>query len=274
MRPSCRHPLAALLPALLACTASHAGTRQLQAQGLRVSWDSQALPDSSWSAGVTGTGTPYFFLPNGYVITDAWQPVFRFSATANTATLQPLALHLDFAPPPLTRLPDGNYLRVSAHPDQAYVSSVGMLTAPAGAQLATSFGYQRLDLDVDGGSEHVSAASGPLVATATGLSQHLEIHAPGSGWLTAPPGSGTWDLRLSASLIGSYHLLPSTDPDCESLACMPGLRATATLQQIDLVIPTSYDLVYASSVPEPPSSSLMLLGGLAAGLRLLRRRAR
>lgn len=263
--------LAGLLIAVSACTASIAETRQLQARNIGISWDSQQLPDSSWSVISTSLGPNLYLLPNGWTITDAWHPVFRFNATTDVAALHALDLHLDFGPPLLTRLPDGNYFRISTHPEQAYVSSVSLLTAPATAQLTISSGQNYLELTA-GGSEHASASAGPLQATTAGLTSLLEVHAPASAWATAPQGSGGWDLTVSETLVGSYHLAPSADPACESLACMAGQRATATLQRIDLVIPTTYEFVYASNVPEPQPWALLLFGGLATCLRLRQRR--
>ncbi len=275
MRPRLFRSLVGLLAPLLICTAGLADIRKLDGPGVSISWDSGQMPDGAWSVGMGGISWP---LPS---IGDDGQWTFTggtgqgepmvlsLHPPAGKSALGPITVHLDFGPPQLLQLSGQTYLRASLGAGATYIRSGSLLTAPADSQLTVSSGQHRLDV-TDGSSQHASASSGPLQATPAGLANELQVGAPGGAWVLTPQGG--LDLTLSEAVIGSYHLTTSPDPLCESLACMVGQRASASLLGISIVIPVSYDFYVASSVPEPQTWTLLLAGGLLAGLRLQRRR--
>ncbi|WP_457323245.1 hypothetical protein [Roseateles sp. P5_E11] len=256
-----RHPLRVARTVLAACAlqgAASACMAQTQiTPTVRASWQSQD-PGGVLTGGLESP--PVLSFENGqWVFQGGGALLLNWNPSQPNAGLGTLDLHFDFQP---WHMPlDAHWeLVISPHPDQMSVRAVSRFIAPPDAQLATARGSNRWDVTASG-TEHYSAEVSPVALGS--LDSSVGLTPP--VWATAPQAAGHWDLSVTQTLIGSYHLVASSDPDCLSLACMPGQRAAASLQSLEFYLPQSVELrAIVSSVPEPQVPVL-----LAAGLGLL-----
>jgi PEP-CTERM motif len=145
--------------------------------------------------------------------------------------------------------------------------TVSLFTKPADAQLTTSYGSDTLTV-TSSAPETNSTFTGGIIATAgstnslAGPMANPNFLSPiASIWQSGPGAGGTWQIDISQQLIGSNHLVPSQDPNCASLLCMPAVRATGELQSFQIRF--ALDAI-AQPVPEPSTYAMM-----AAGLLLI-----
>ncbi len=264
------------LRSLLGAVALHGAATACLAQssafeGTRVTFHSQdpggRLRGVEESPPVAHLEDGQWVFDGGGTILLVWDP------SRPNAGLGTLDLHFEFQPWH-QRLDDHWELVITPHPRQLIVRSLSQLTAPPGAQLGTALGLNRLEVLADG-REQADAVARPL-ATMAGLDSWLIVDSPGNeGWATAPLGTGAWDLSVTQTLIGSYHLLPSADMDCQSTACMTGQRAEVSLDSLVFYLPQSVELrAITSNVPEPQVPALLSAGLLMLALRSGQRGAR
>jgi hypothetical protein len=241
----------ALQGAAWACMAQSLITPSVQA-----SWQSPD-PGGTLTGGQSNAPVPSF-LNWQWVFQGAGLLVLSWTPSQPNAGLRTLDLHLDFQSWHFAL--DTQWEMVfTPHPSQMSLRTVSRFDAPPDAQLATARGLNRWEVTA-AATEHFSAETRPVAIGS--LDSSVEL-AP--AWATAPQDAGHWDLSITQTLVGSYHLVPSSDPDCLSLTCMPGQRASASLQSVQFYVPQSIELrAIPSSVPEPQMPVL-----LAAGLGLL-----
>jgi hypothetical protein len=237
----------ALQGAAWACMAQSLTTPMVHA-----SWQSPD-PGGALTGGLSGPLALSFV--NGQWLFQGGGPlVLGWSPSQPNAGLGTLDLHLDFQPWHLAL--DAQWEMVfTPHPNQMTLRTVSRFDAPADAQLATARGLNRWEVTT-AAAEHFGAEVRPV---ATGNLDSSVVLAP--AWVTAPRDVGHWDLSVTQTLVGSYHLVPSSDPDCLSLTCMPGQRAVASLQSLQFYVPQSIELrAIPSSVPEPQIPALLVAG--------------
>jgi hypothetical protein len=270
MHPRFALYLAALLAPLLASTAGWAETRKLALPGATLSWDSAQLPDAVWQVSgqiavpqLEHSGANWVYLGGGPL-------VISFTTLADTTDLAQTFFHLDIGQPQLLPLPGGEALQTVLDPAGIHARSESLLIAPAYSQLVTSSGRSKLFLGVENNS--AVAFSPYLIATPEGLLNRLDRPALPSGSIDPLDLQDGLDFRLTANVYGSYHLVASTDPNCMSVDCMVGQRASATLRRVDVIIPAAFQVVAISSVPEPHAWALLPLGALVLALRMRRTR--
>jgi len=269
-------PVLALLPA---AGTARAELRELPGLGATLQWDSRQLPQAQWQVQAGLQSAPSYFEVGvgvgnnfGWIVDPGGPYVVSLIAATPNAGLPDLDLHLDFTPWRMTLGDRPFELLLRLQPSQLRVVSSSLLTAPAQAQLATAYGLDQLEVTANG-SERLTKTSRPIAPAGPWVSMQTVEYPAGEGWQTAPQtGDGSWSLSISQTLIGSYHLVPSLDTGCQSLLCMPGERADATLQRLDLYIPVQFEMrALTSAVPEPGALNLLVLG--LVGLWGLHRRS-
>ncbi|HEV6966525.1 PEP-CTERM sorting domain-containing protein [Roseateles sp.] len=146
------------------------------------------------------------------------------------------------------------------------ITATASYAKPRDAQLATSYGQNNLNAmtwiqGVFYGGRNLGAilADGEV---ANSLKRRVSVTTP----------ADVFEYGLSGSIIGANYLVPSSDPACASVLCMPAARAVATLESVDLRFAVT--TTFAAPVPEPTLASLMLAGlaALCAFVSLRRRR--
>lgn len=146
------------------------------------------------------------------------------------------------------------------------ITATASYAKPRDAQLATSYGQNYL------------VAMTSLGGVAYGTRKLGSILADGevANSLKRRGSTITFDevptYYLGGGVIGANYLVPSSDPACASVLCMPAARAVATLESVDLRFAVT--TTFAAPVPEPTLASLMLAGlaALCAFVSLRRRR--
>jgi hypothetical protein len=270
----------ALVSAALAFTAAaalvaetHAQTRTVSTQYFDLTFSTTASPwlQSAFISDASQITRDFNLMPSGGYVE------LNFQGGASGIGLGTSTFVFDFKGPLVS--PD------SFHPDLQQVSSiipgsamfktVSYFTKPANAQLATSFGSDTLTV-TSSAPESNSTFNGGIIASAgstnilAGPTANPNFLSPiASVWQSAPGAGGTWQINISQQLLGSNHLVPSQDPNCASLLCMPAVRASGDLQSFQIRF--ALDAV-AQPVPEP-SAYAMMFAGLMLIVSIGRRRS-
>lgn len=267
--------------ALALCALAAAGPRVALAEirtsslyMLDLTWDSAQIPDTGWQLMAFGG------MPSAYQLSDgswALSPGERFTiqilpvnpaTTPETRALGHVDLLLQFKGPQVLQLDANTSVRTDLVPGEFHVTTTSIFGMPGQAQLATSHASDLLQITA-AGSEVQTSALTLLPSTPATFSQN---RIGDLRWASMPAGAGAWQLSLDQRLTGANYLLPSDDPDCAGVACMPSQRGAAGLQQLTFELVTRSALVPTAPVPEPASQAL-LVGGLLA-IAALRRRLR
>jgi hypothetical protein len=156
---------------------------------------------------------------------------------------------------------DGQIATMSLDGLAVQVTTVASFTKPDGAQLETSFGSETLKVVSDDLS-FFKTTSIDNIASNSVVTASVDRNHP---WLSP---SGVLGYSLSGSLLGGNFLVPSSDPTCASVLCMPVVPVTATLESIDLKFAVTTVL---TPVPEPAGYSLLLAGLLLVGMMVRKR---
>jgi len=158
---------------------------------------------------------------------------------------------------PVHGLSDSNQLATETiSATNVTITTTSTFVAPANAQLATSYGRDSLTLvDFSFGSIVSSKGIGQILGSQTIANQVSgPIFTFQGGALDGSSGS---NIRVAKGLIGAFYLVPSSDFNCESLACMPSERASTKFETLDIRFAVNTVL---QPVPEPDSYAMLLAG--------------
>lgn len=246
--------------------AALAETRTISSPWLDVRYDSAQLPDSHWQMWLS-TGVIVYPMGTSWEYGGGVQLVLE-GLTPGAGAFGRLDLALDFKGPVVTTLDGVTELVTRLSPVSTVFNSWSYFALPPGAVLPISAGLDQLTLS-EGGAEVMRSTLRPVADASTAISIN-NVHSNAASWTGTPQGVGTWQITLEQQLVGSSHLLLSSDLGCTSLGCMPVQRSTADLQRLEAYIPMSFELrPVVAAVPEPGSNALLLAGCgvLAAALR-------
>ena len=145
------------------------------------------------------------------------------------------------------------------------ITALASYAKPRDAQLATSYGQNNLHATISlNGVYYTGKNIGGILAdseVANALQRRVQFISP----------SGVVEYFLRGGIVAPNYLVPSSDPACASVLCMPAEPATATLESVDLrfAVTTTF-----APVPEPAMALLMLAGlvPLCAAVRVRRTR--
>lgn len=138
------------------------------------------------------------------------------------------------------------------------------LQAPAGSQLLTAYGADRLVVTSTNNDGRVTGS--PTGASPANVSSLSVSHGSLTYAIDGIPWdvSGTlWSPRLEYSALGSGHLVASSDPWCIEIGCMAAVRSTAEFQDLQIRFDVEVSLIPLSAAVPEPGSAGMLLSGLA-----------